>query len=216
MQNWDSQSPNDGDHAAFLERGLKHLAQDRVMAELIESYPPPEPRTQNDLFIELIDAIVSQQLSVKAAAAIYGRLERHFDGSGITPRGLVDASQDDLRALGLSWSKIRYMQGIGRAILDGEFDPAALESMSDEDAAAELVKLKGVGPWTAEIILMFALGRPDIFSVGDLGLRAAVALHYGVERDNYDEVLAVAAGWSPYRSLACHYLWKSLDNKPLE
>lgn len=224
MQNWDRQHPRRATHAAYLAQGTAHLRRDPVMRRLLEAYPPPEPRNHRDLFVDLIDAIISQQLSVKAAAAIFARVEALFDGggssggaapAGITPAALAAADPEALRAAGLSRPKVGYVQGIAEAVLAGEFDPTAPAGLDDEEVVAELVRLKGVGRWTAEMLLIFSLGRPDVFSVGDLGLRTAVARHYGVDRESLEEVEAIARRWSPYRSLACHYLWKSLENEPL-
>lgn len=225
MQNWDRQHPRRATRQAYLAKGTAHLRRDPVMRRLVEAYPPPEPRDHRDLFVDLIDAIISQQLSVKAAAAIFARVEALFDGdggasagaapAGITPAELAAVDPEALRAAGLSRPKVGYVQGIAEAVRAGEFDPAALAGLDDEEVVAELVRLKGVGRWTAEMLLIFSLGRPDVFSVGDLGLRSAVARHYGVDRESHEDVVAVADRWAPYRSLACHYLWKSLENEPL-
>jgi len=218
MQNWDRQHPRRTTHEAYLAKGMAHLRRDPVMRRLVEAYPPPEPRDHQDLFVDLIDAIISQQLSVKAAAAIFARVEALFDGgapAGITPAALAAVDPEALRAAGLSRPKVGYVQGIAAAVLAGEFDPTAPAGLDDEAVVTELVRLKGVGRWTAEMLLIFSLGRPDVFSVGDLGLRSAVARHYGVDRESHEDVVAVADRWAPYRSLACHYLWKSLENEPL-
>jgi DNA-3-methyladenine glycosylase II len=215
MQKWDSQRPSRVAHQTYVTRGIAHLNDDPVIAALVAAYPPPAPRDGGDLFVDLVDAIVSQQLSVKAAASIFGRLQRHFNGTGITAPALADADGDLLRSLGLSRRKIEYLHGIARSVVEGSFDPTRLPALPDEDVVTELVRLKGVGPWTAQMLLIFSLGRPDVFAIGDLGLRTAVSRHYGVDRDAHDEILEIARAWSPYRSLACHYLWKSLENAPL-
>lgn len=215
MQNWDRQHPRSASHTEFVARGTAHLRRDPILKRLVDSCPPPEPRRRRDLFVDLIDAIVSQQLSVKAAASIFARLEALFTGTGMTPAALADTDPDTLRTAGLSRPKVGYVQGIATAVRTGEFDPTVLEELDDEAVIEELVCLKGVGRWTAEMLLIFSLGRPDVFSMGDLGLRNAVARHYGVDRESHEEIAALARRWSPYRSLACHYLWKSLENEPL-
>lgn len=215
MKDWDKQDPRPEDHATYVERGKAHLSRDPIMKTLVDAYPPPEPRERSDLFVDLVDAIVSQQLSVKAAASIFGRVETLFDGEGITAAGLAAIDDDLLRGAGLSRPKVRYVKGIAAAVVAGEFDPLGLSEFPDEAVVEELVRLKGVGRWTAEMLLIFSFGRPDVFAVGDLGLRSAVARHYDVDREAHEEVLAIAEKWAPYRSLACHYLWKSLENAPL-
>ena len=185
------------------------------MKTLIAEHEPPQPRVPRDTFVDLIDAIVSQQLSVKAAASIFARVEALFPEGGMTPAALAAIDGEKLREVGLSRAKVRYVQGIASAVLAGEFDPSHLDALDDEEVIGELIRLKGAGRWTAEMLLIFSLGRTDVFPVGDLGIRTAVARHYGIEREAHEEILAIAERWRPYRSLACHYLWKSLAKVPL-
>lgn len=212
MRNWDHQTHG----PAAREAALAHLRRDPVMAVLIERYPPPEPRGAGDFFVDLIDSIVSQQLSVKAAAAIMARLTALFGDGRVTPEGLARLGEEELRAAGLSRAKVRAVREVAAAFVAGEVSAERLTSLSEAEFVAEITKLRGIGPWTAEMLLIFSLGRPDIFSVGDLGLRNAVARHYGVDREDRDAIREIASRWSPWRSVACHYLWKSLDNTPVQ
>jgi len=198
----------------YLQRGKLHLAGDPVLGPLIHRIDPPEPRRDSDLYIDLIDAIVSQQLSVKAAAAIMGRFLALFPGGRPEPGDVRSRDEETLRGVGLSRPKIRYLYGIAEAIETGGIDLPEIARLGDEEFIGEITRLKGVGRWTAEMLLIFSLGRRDVFSLGDLGLRTAVSRLYGVDREDYDAIARISSMWTPYRSLACHYLWKSLNNEP--
>lgn len=215
MQNWDAQlDTSDLPWEEYVARGTAHLRDDPVMADLVAAAEAPSQRSSNDIFIDLIDAIVSQQLSVKAAASIMARFLALFPEGKPNPRAVREMSEDKLRAVGLSRPKVRYLHGIADAIIGGEIELRAIAGYEDEEFIEAVTTLKGVGRWTAEMLLIFSLGRRDVFSVGDLGLRNAVAQAYGVDRDDREAIEAIAERWRPYRSLACHYLWKSLDNEP--
>ena len=180
---------------------MTHLSRDPVMAQVIAlcgELPvlPPTP----DPFGRLIRSVAGQQLSVKAAQTIHARLETLL--GAVTPDTLLAASGDDLRSAGLSWAKVRTVQAAAAAAQTGQIDFAHLGEQDDETVIAELVQLPGIGRWTAEMFLMFALARPDVFSIGDLALRQ------GVERLYPGQPWAeVTARWSPYRTLASRYLW---------
>ena len=212
MKNWEQQHAASDDEQQRAARD--HLATDPIMAGLMEGRELPASRRSRDLFVDLIDAIVSQQLSVKAAAAIMQRLQDAFPDGVPTPEGLREQSSEQLRAIGLSRAKVRYVHGVAEAVISGDIDLQSLQQMDDEAVIAELTRLSGVGRWTAEMLLLFSLGRRDVFAIGDLGLRTAVSRAYGIPRDDRDALAALAERWRPYRSLACHYLWHSLDNKP--
>jgi DNA-3-methyladenine glycosylase II len=215
MQNWDAQlDTSELSWNEYVTRGTAHLRSDPVMAGLVAATDPPSQRSSNDIYIDLIDAIVSQQLSVKAAASIMNRFLALFPEGKPEPAAVLGMSEDELRAVGLSRPKVRYLHGIADAIINDEIDLTAIAGYQDEDFIEAITALKGVGRWTAEMLLIFSLGRRDVFSVGDLGLRNAVARAYGVERDDHEAIEAIAERWRPYRSLACHFLWKSLDNEP--
>ncbi|MFP4212054.1 MAG: DNA-3-methyladenine glycosylase family protein [Alkalispirochaeta sp.] len=198
----------------YLRRGRTHLTVDPVLAPLVGRIEPPEPRRDGDLYIDLIDGIVSQQLSVKAAAAIMGRFLALFPDGRPEPGAVRSRDEETLRGVGLSRPKIRYLYGITEAIETGEINLPEIARLGDEEFIREITRLKGVGRWTAEMLLIFSLGRRDVFSLGDLGLRTAVSRLYEVDREDYDAIAKIASSWKPYRSLACHYLWKSLNNEP--
>jgi DNA-3-methyladenine glycosylase II len=161
-----------------------------------------------------IRAIVSQQLSTKAAASIYRKFLQLFSNGYPTAEEILQIPDEVLRGVGLSYQKISYVQSIATAFATQQIDQNKIKTMSDEEVIAELTKIKGVGRWTAEMILIFTLRRPDVFSIGDLGLRNAIIKLYGIT--DQQEMLKLAESWSPYRSTACWYLWRSLENQPME
>jgi len=160
--------------------------------------------------------MVGQQLSTKAARAIYERLTGLFDGRTPTPAELLEADPEVVRAVGLSRPKLAYMRDLAAKIESGQLDLDALPELSDEAVAAQLTAVKGLGQWTADMFLIFHLGRPDVLPVGDLGVRRAVERHYGFERlPDAEELEGLGERWRPHRSLASLYLWRSLDATPV-
>jgi DNA-3-methyladenine glycosylase II len=171
----------------------------------------------NDAYGALLRAIVGQQLSTKAARTIYGRVVDLFGGSTPSPEQLLEASQDDLRACGLSGRKVEYVRDLAAHVLSGELELDRLSDLSDEAVIEEIVAVRGLGQWTAEMFLIFHLERPDVLSGGDLGIRKAVQLEYGLkEMPAPTQVLEIGEAWRPYRSLASLYLWESLASVPAE
>jgi DNA-3-methyladenine glycosylase II len=167
-----------------------------------------------DAFIALVHAIVSQQLSTKAAATIAGRFDALFDGQP-TPRAVAKVTDEQLRAVGLSGQKVRYIRDLCAHISDGSLPVEALNELADEDVIQSLTRVKGIGRWTAEMFLMFRLHRPDVLPVDDLGILKAVQRAYGLRKMPRPERLTkIGEPWRPYRSVACWYLWASLGNKP--
>lgn len=195
------------------EDALKHLSKDPMMKKLIASYGELEWGAPVSLCQSLLETIVSQQLSVKAADTIFARIAGLL-GNPVDPHKLIDIHEDKLREAGASFSKIKYMKGIAEAKIRGELVDEIFTKLPDEEVAERLIELKGVGPWTIEMILIFTLRRPDTFSIGDLGLRSAVAKLYNVDRDDREKIIEISEKWKPYRSYAARYLWKSLDNTP--
>jgi DNA-3-methyladenine glycosylase II len=195
----------------------EHLrAADPVLAALIDRVGPLTLTTEPDLWWSLVDAIISQQLSVKAAATISGRVAALApDGGRPGPETLLSTPDDVLRACGLSRAKTRYVQDLAARWLDGTLRHDRLHAMDDGEVVAELTQVKGVGVWTAEMVLIFNLGRPDVFPVDDLGVRNAVQRAYGLpERPAKADLLRMGEPWRPYRSLASRYLWRSLAATP--
>jgi DNA-3-methyladenine glycosylase II len=193
--------------AAPLPQAHTDLARDPVLAALLETGPlvhlPPAP----DPFASLIRSVNGQQLSVKAAAAIAGRLAAATEN--FSPALIAAARPEDLRALGLSWAKVRTVQAIAGAAQSGQIDFAHLSSLSDEEVIQALIPLPGIGRWTAEMFLIFGLGRADVFSFGDLALRKALEGHY----PGQDHAVIVEA-WSPHRSYAARLLWRTFHVTP--
>ena len=163
-------------------------------------------------------AIVGQQLSTKAARSIYLRLTERFDGRPPTPEQMLADEPEELRAAaGLSRAKVGYLRSLAEHVLSGELELERLDELDDEQVIAELVAVKGLGMWTAHMFLMFHLERPDVLPVGDLGIRRAIERAYGLDGlPDAPEMERIAEPWRPYRTLACRYLWRSLDNEPAE
>lgn len=184
-----------------------------MLREVIARVGPLEPSLEPDLWWALVDAIASQQLSVKAAATIIGRVAALGGGSGRPgPAQILAAGEDTLRACGLSGAKTRYLRDLATRWTDGTLRPEHLAELPDEAFIAELTQAKGVGRWTAEMLLIFSLDRPDVLPVDDLGLRNAVQRAYGLPaRPGRAELERVAEPWRPFRSVATRYLWRSLD-----
>ena len=162
-------------------------------------------------------AIVGQQLSTKAARTIYLRVLDLFEGRTPAPARLLKASEEDLRGAGLSGRKVQYIRDLASHLLSGELELDRLDELSDEQAIEEIVAVRGLGRWTAEMFLLFHLGRPDILSGGDLGIRKAVGIEYRLaELPAPEQVLEIGESWRPHRSLASLYLWESLASVPGE
>jgi DNA-3-methyladenine glycosylase II len=174
-------------------------------------------RQQGHHFTALVRAIVGQQLSTRAAATIYGRLEALFPERAVTSAEWM-AKLDDvtLRGVGLSSQKLGYMRDLSARIIDGRLLLDELDTLPDEDVIDRLTSVKGFGRWTAEMFLMFRLHRPDVLPVGDLGIVKAVQQVYRLRtRPKPDRLLKIGEPWRPYRSVACWYLWQTLHQKPL-
>ena len=209
--------------ATPTDAGVEHLrAADPVMRGLIDELGPERetdgrPERPREHYGALVRSIVGQQLSTKAAAAIYGRLTERFGGRAPTPEEVLDDDPEELRAAaGLSRAKVSFLRSLAEHVIDGELELDKLDSLGDEEVIEKLVAVKGIGTWSAHMFLMFHLGRPDVLAVGDLGIRKAMMRAYGLdELPAPAEMEAIAEPWRPYRTLACIYLWRSLDATPL-
>jgi DNA-3-methyladenine glycosylase II len=169
----------------------------------------------DDAYGALVRSITGQQLSTKAASTIYGRVTERYGGRTPTPEQILATDPQELRALGLSNAKAAYLRDLAEHIVDGELPIDELAQMSDAKVYELLTAVKGLGRWTVDMFLMFHLGRPDVIPVGDLGIRKAIQIHYGVqELPTPGEMEQIAEPWRPHRTLACLYLWESLDNRP--
>jgi DNA-3-methyladenine glycosylase II len=193
------------------------MRRDPVLAPIMKKYGACGIKTgrESDIFCGLVEAIVSQQLSTRAAATIYGRLRAMLpDGGTPTPDALLALSDDELRGVGLSRQKLTYIRDLSGKMLDGSINIAGLRDMSDDQIVAELTKIKGIGRWTVEMLLIFRLTRPDVFPAGDLGIVKAVQKTYNLRKTpDVKRLHAIADRWRPYRSVASWYLWASLENK---
>lgn len=191
----------------------RHLQKDPVMKALIQTHGPmPGLTPSENLFADLVEAIANQQLSEKAGATIFNRFKGLFGTRRFPkPQHILDIPDQNIRDAGLSWSKIRYIKGLSEIIHQKKIDLKKLFVLSDGEVIDTLITIKGVGRWTAEMILIFSLNRPDVFSMGDLGLRTAVSKLYCVDRDNLKKIETISLRWKPFRSYASRYLWKSLD-----
>jgi DNA-3-methyladenine glycosylase II len=168
-----------------------------------------------DAYGALLRAIVGQQLSTKAARTIYLRVLDIFDGTTPSPERLLEASEADLSGAGLSGRKVEYIRDLAAHVLSGELELDRLDELADEEAIEEIVAVRGLGRWTAEMFLIFHLERPDVLSGGDLGIRKAVQIEYGLEEMPAPQrVLEIGEPWRPHRSLASLYLWESLAAVP--
>jgi DNA-3-methyladenine glycosylase II len=195
---------------------------DPVIAKLIDRYGTPDGllerrgRPPGDAYGALVRSIVGQQLSTGSARAIFGRLIGLFDDRTPTPRELLDVDPQTLREVGLSRAKVAYLRDLAERVEDGELDLEGIAELPDEEVAAQLTQVKGLGPWSVQMFLIFHLGRPDVLPVGDLGIRRAIQDQYGLdELPDAAEMERIAEPWRPNRSLASLYLWRSLDATPV-
>lgn len=212
----------EGTVSAAARRRL--AAADPTMAALIERIGKIDLETRlrrrseerpADAYGALLRAIVGQQLSTKAARTIYARVLELFGGRTPSPAELLEAKEADLRAAGLSGRKVEYIRDLAVHVVGGELELDRLDELADEEVIAEIVAVRGLGVWTAEMFLLFHLERPDVLSGGDLGIRKAVQVEYGLdEMPPPSRVLEIGEPWRPHRSLASLYLWESLAAVP--
>jgi DNA-3-methyladenine glycosylase II len=195
-------------------------AADHVMERLIEEHgaivrADLKRDRPGDAYGALLRSIVGQQLSTKAASTIYGRMLDLFGGHPPTPKQLLAVDPDKIRAAGLSRPKISYLRDLAVHVQTGELELEHLDELPDEQVIEQLTAVKGIGEWSAHMFLMFHLGRPDVLPVGDQGIRRAVQVQYRLRKmPDPKRLEKIGRPWRPYRTLACLYLWSSLDNKP--
>ena len=193
---------------------------DKVLRRVMEEQGPIHPEidrrgSRSDPWEALARAIVGQQLSTRAAASIWNKLLAIFGGTMPTPEQFLRRRRPTLLKAGLSNAKVEYLRDLALRIKDGRLDLARLKDLSDEDVCAELVEVKGIGRWSAEMFLIFHLGRHDVISAGDLGIRRAIQLAYGMDDlPGPEDIDRIAEPWRPHRTLAGLYLWRSLANTP--
>ena len=195
-----------------VAEAIDHVSMsDPIMASVIQAVGPYGLKTDSSPFRMLVRSITGQQLSVKAAATIWGRLVKLNGSSRISPASLNRLSDRDLRAAGVSHAKIRSIRDITDAFASRRIKASHLKTLNDDCVKSELIKLHGVGPWTADMFLMFALGRPDVFPIGDLGIVQALQAFYPKRTTPNEQYFQrLAERWRPYRTLASWYCWQGL------
>ncbi|MBI4065212.1 DNA-3-methyladenine glycosylase 2 family protein [Candidatus Gottesmanbacteria bacterium] len=195
------------------KRVIEHFRlNDSILFAFIDKLEPMKLIKYDDYFVCLCREIIGQQLAGKAADAIYRRFLKLFPKGSVTPKRTLKISDDKIRKIGLSWAKVTYIKDLAKKVFDGALNLRRLPSLSDDEVIKELVKVKGIGPWTAEMFLMFTLGREDIFSYGDLGLRKAIQKLYGFKKEpTMRQMEKIVNTWKPYRTYAARLLWKSLE-----
>jgi DNA-3-methyladenine glycosylase II len=197
---------------------LIHLAKDKKLKKLIDQQEPYRLTRRKHVHLHLCGSIMSQQLSTKVAATLHKRFLNLYPGRTPMPHDILETPFETLRSIGLSNAKTNYVQNVARFALDQGIDHRRLAKMDNEEVIAYLTQIKGVGRWTAEMLLMFTLGREDIFAVDDLGIQNAMIGLYKLDnsdkRSFRDEILRISLKWSPYRTYACLYLWHWKDNSP--
>ena len=200
----------------FWEKAKKHLIKkDRVLGEIIKNYPRDFLFTKSDPFYTLARSIVGQQISVSAAQAVWERFEKK--AGKVNPLTIKRMHYMKLKSCGLSRQKITYLKSLSIAFIDKKIQPIKWKNLDNEKIIDELIQIKGIGRWTAEMFLIFNLCRPDIFPVDDLGLIKGICNCYNI---NYpitkERAIKMSKKWKPYRSVATWYFWRSLDPIPVE
>lgn len=194
---------------------IAHLAKDKKLKPLLETAAPMRLRKRKNICIYLCASIMSQQLSTKVADVIYRRFIELFDGKEPSPQQILDMPFDKLRGIGLSNAKVSYVKNVAQFELEKGMEARRLAKMDNEEVIAYLTQIKGVGRWTVEMLLMFALGREDVFAVDDLGIQNAMIRLYKLDKTDKktfrEKILRLSVKWAPYRTYACLHLWNWKD-----
>ena len=206
--------PLQGDRPEYWDMAKKELSRkDDVLHEIINEFDDLELVSRGDLFYTLIRSIIGQQISVKAASKVWSRFSQRI--GDIEPKNILSADIEQLRSCGLSQRKAEYVIGIAESWSD--YDSLEWKEMSDEEIIQELIKLRGVGKWTAEMILIFTMLRPDVFPIGDIGMIRGIEKSYNSgERMSVEELYAISEKWKPWRTVACCFMWRTVDPEPVE
>ena len=195
-----------------------HLAKDKKLKKLIEQQEAYTLRRRKDVHHYLCASIMSQQLSAKVASTIHGRFLNLYEGRIPLPEEILATPFETLRGIGLSNAKVNYVHNVARFAIEQGIDHRRLHKMDNEEIITYITQIKGVGRWTAEMMLMFSLGREDVFAVDDLGIQNAMIRLYKLDRTEKkafrEELLRISQKWSPYRTYACMHLWHWKDNSP--
>lgn len=199
---------------------ISHLSKDKKLNKLLEKAAPRKLVKRKNICTYLCASIMSQQLSTKVADVIYQRFLNLYGGKEPTPQQIMDTPFEILRGIGLSNAKVSYVKNVARFELDCGMDHKKLNKMENEEVITYLTTIKGVGRWTVEMLLMFALGREDVFATDDLGIQNAMISLYKLDRADKkkfrEDLLRISQRWSPYRTYACLHLWQWKDNAPLK
>ena len=195
-----------------------HLSRDKKLAKLIAQHEPFVLKFHKNICLRLCASIMSQQLSTKVAKVIYHRFLELYGGEEPTPEQIAATPPETLRAIGLSNAKVQYVLNVARFAIDHGLEDKKLKKMSNEQVIELLTQIKGVGKWTVEMLLMFTLGREDVFSVDDYGIQVAMKNVYKLDdtnkKDFKEKMLKISSKWTPYRTYACLHLWRWKDNTP--
>ncbi|MBL7763211.1 MAG: DNA-3-methyladenine glycosylase 2 family protein [Chitinophagaceae bacterium] len=197
---------------------ISHLSKDKKLLKLIENGETHALKKRKNICTYLCASIMSQQLSVKVADVIYQRFLNLYGGKEPKPQQILDTAPETLRSIGLSNAKVSYVKNVAQFEVENGMDAKKLNKMDNEEVIAYLTPIKGVGRWTVEMLLMFALGREDVFAVEDLGIQNAMIKLYKLSREDKkkfrEDMLRISTKWSPYRTYACLHLWRWKDNTP--
>jgi DNA-3-methyladenine glycosylase II len=199
---------------------VEHLSRDKKFKKLLESSEPYQLKKRKNIPIYLCASIMSQQLSTKVADVIYKRFLNLYDGKEPVSQQILDTPSETLRAIGLSNAKVSYVKNVAAFGIEPGMDYKKLQKMDNEEVIVYLTQIKGVGRWTVEMLLMFALGREDVFAIDDLGIQNAMIKLYKLDRTDKkkfrEDLLRISGKWSPYRTYACKHLWNWKDNAPIK
>ena len=194
---------------------IEHLSKDKKLAKLLTHHEPFKLRFHKNICLRLCASIMSQQLSTKVAKVIFNRFLELYGGEEPTPEQIVITPFDKLRAIGLSNAKTQYVLNVAQFAIDHKLDDKKMRKMTNEELIQLLTQIKGVGQWTVEMLLMFTLGREDVFAVDDYGIQTAMKKLYNLDDSNKKEfkekMQQIASKWSPYRTYACLHLWQWKD-----
>jgi DNA-3-methyladenine glycosylase II len=195
---------------------IKHLSKDKKFKKILAKQEPVTLEKKKKIYLALCSSIMSQQLSTKVAKVIHQRFLDLYKSKSPTPQQILDTPFEKLRAIGLSNAKVNYVQNVCRFFIEHKLTDARLHKMTDQEVVDLLIQIKGVGKWTTEMILMFALGREDVFAVDDLGIQQSITKLYSLDSSNKkkmkEKMIEISSQWSPYRTYACRYLWGWKDD----
>lgn len=198
---------------------IPHLSKDRKLKKLLDNGEPHQLKKRKNICTYLCASIMSQQLSTKVATVIHNRFLALYGGKEPSPQQILDTAFENLRGIGLSNAKVNYVKNVAQFEIESGMDAKKLQKMNNEEVIEYLVQIKGVGRWTVEMLLMFALGREDVFAVDDLGIQNAMIRLYKLDTKDKkklrEQLLDISSKWAPYRTYACLHLWRWKDNTPV-